>query len=88
MIVRGYYRQQEMFKVLVENEGGCVLYYNQPKKAPEEDLSQVTMVPFPEITEQLGMSEKNAQYTRKVTDVMEKGYVFLGLRGMLIDNLY
>ena len=78
MIVRGYYRHQEMFKVLVENEEGCVIFYNQPKKVPEENLSRMTLVPFPEITEQIGMSEKNAQYTRKVTEVMEKGYVLPG----------
>ncbi|XP_072024694.1 uncharacterized protein [Amphiura filiformis] len=69
LVVRGYYRQQELFKIPVATEEGCVLFYKQPKKTPAEDLTKLTLVQFPELTDK----SKTTEYTKRVLDVAEKG---------------
>ena len=71
LIMRGYYRNKEMFKTPVGTPHGCVLYYKHAKKPEDEDLSQMTLVKYPEVPAEY--TEKNAKYTTKILEVIEKG---------------
>ncbi|XP_072021712.1 uncharacterized protein [Amphiura filiformis] len=79
LVVRGYYREQELFKVPVTTEEGCVLFYKQTEETPTEDLTKLTLIPFPEVAD----NSRSAEYTKRVLDHIKKGVMICEKEGYI-----